>query len=298
MKRKLFLSMAALSLVVLGLSCGDEGNDLNPCDGVVCSGHGTCVEAGANATCDCDDDYHADGLECIADADPCDGQTCSGHGTCVLVGEDATCECDTGYHAQGLECVANADPCNGVDCSAHGICVVEGTDARCECDDGYHADGLECLEDLQPGTATVVASDLQAAAGGQDRVNIREMTHGDDLADYDFIVAKNPTMGPMIMLGPDVSALDLGNGTDYHAVDEAPVDGYQFDDGGTLVIGTSWRDGGTGQTGFDMTENVYVLKLADGSFGKIEVLVAIGGKIDVLCYHQADDSRNIATVSE
>ncbi len=45
-------------------STGDDGGD--PCAGVDCSGHGTCVVIADAATCDCDDGYIADGLTCFA----------------------------------------------------------------------------------------------------------------------------------------------------------------------------------------------------------------------------------------
>jgi hypothetical protein len=298
MKMNLFLSLFSLLPTLFIAACGEDGNEQDPCDGVTCSGHGTCVVDGDSASCDCNDGYHADGLRCVADDDPCDGVTCSGHGDCVVEGTEAGCDCDDGYHAQELECVADADPCDGVTCSGHGTCEVEGTEARCECNYGYHAEGLECVEDLQPGTATVVGTDILAAAGGQDRINIRVMTHGDDLDDYDFIVAKNPTVGPVIVLGPGVTAQSLGNADDYHDVNEAPADSYQADEGNDLVIGTSWRDGGSGSTGFYMTDNVYILKLDGNTYGKIEVLSAKQGKIDVMCYHQPDGSANIATEPE
>jgi len=40
------------------------------CDGVDCSGHGTCVEEDGELSCLCDFTYHAEGLECVADELP------------------------------------------------------------------------------------------------------------------------------------------------------------------------------------------------------------------------------------
>jgi hypothetical protein len=42
---------------------------------------------------------------CFAQADPCEGVTCSGHGTCVATGGQAACECEQNYHAEALNCV-------------------------------------------------------------------------------------------------------------------------------------------------------------------------------------------------
>lgn len=38
---------------------------------------------------------------------PCQGVTCSGHGECQVVGGQAACDCDNGYHAEGLDCVVD-----------------------------------------------------------------------------------------------------------------------------------------------------------------------------------------------
>ena len=40
----------------------------------------------------------------IASSDPCDGVTCSGHGECVVTDGQASCDCEEGYHAVGLDC--------------------------------------------------------------------------------------------------------------------------------------------------------------------------------------------------
>ncbi len=55
-----------------GLACVE--NQVDPCDGVSCSGYGTCVtDASDVPSCECDDGYHADGLACVEDqVDPCD----------------------------------------------------------------------------------------------------------------------------------------------------------------------------------------------------------------------------------
>lgn len=39
------------------------------CDGVICSGHGRCVVEGSLAVCLCDQDFFAQGLECLPDTD-------------------------------------------------------------------------------------------------------------------------------------------------------------------------------------------------------------------------------------
>ncbi|MEK7704948.1 MAG: hypothetical protein AAB426_08315 [Myxococcota bacterium] len=80
----------------------------DPCAGIVCTDHGTCAVTSANLPiCACDQNYHAQALDCVSDADPCDGIDCSLHGTCQVSGDTASCACDLGYHADGLTCVAD-----------------------------------------------------------------------------------------------------------------------------------------------------------------------------------------------
>jgi EGF domain-containing protein len=131
-------------------SCVDKNGQVvtDPCDGVDCSGHGKCKKDNNDqAFCECDQGYHAQGLNCLEDVvDPCEGVGCSGHGTCVTSNDDqAKCECDQGYHAEGLECIED-DPCQGIDCSGHGTCIPDAEgDPSCKCDEGYQAEGLECV---------------------------------------------------------------------------------------------------------------------------------------------------------
>lgn len=118
---------------------------------------------------------------------------------------------------------------------------------------------------------------------------------GKEATDFDLYMAHDD--GPNMYLGPGVTGQNLGDGTAYHQLDTAPDTGYVADDtgGGKLVIGTSWRSGGSGTTGFTMNKNIYVVKLADGTYAKIEVLSAKAGEVHVLCYRQSDGTRNIKT---
>ncbi len=151
MKMKYFL----MCLAVCACSGGDSDSGADagqdPCAGVTCSDHGSCVVGPDGAKCECDSGYHAEGLSCVEDGTvgPCYGIECSGHGLCVDVAGSPVCQCDSDYHAEGLSCVENpVDPCLGVSCSSHGQCVNQDGVAACDCDDGYEAVGLECQETL------------------------------------------------------------------------------------------------------------------------------------------------------
>ncbi len=75
---------------------------------------------------------------CHPPGDPCDGVLCSGHGVCASLDDEPVCLCDDGYVEEGLECVeAGPSPCTGVTCSGHGVCVVRDGKPLCVCDHGY-----------------------------------------------------------------------------------------------------------------------------------------------------------------
>lgn len=141
-----------------GLVCNSENicevPDVDPCSGVSCSGHGSCLVAnGDTPVCICDSGYHPEGLDCVENNpdEPCTGVDCSGHGTCAVLPDDTpTCICDEGYEPRTLNCIPVTDLCSGVTCSGHGHCVEYQGNPECVCDEGYHADGLDCLQDIDP----------------------------------------------------------------------------------------------------------------------------------------------------
>ncbi|MBN2496239.1 MAG: hypothetical protein JXR96_16725, partial [Deltaproteobacteria bacterium] len=98
----------------------------------------------------------------------CDGVSCSGHGTCDLRYGLAVCLCNTGYtgftcetcaigyHLSGGLCLAD-ESCAGVTCSGHGTCYMQGGVALCACDAGYT--GSDC-EGCYPGYAVNMVTGL------------------------------------------------------------------------------------------------------------------------------------------
>ena len=216
------------------------------------------------------------------------GEECGGFGT--LVGGE--CSCSAGY-VQDPEDVTNCIEETVEECSGHGQLV----GAECQCDQGYAQDP----DDPEACLARGVATDIQLGLhNNQVKILLATMeVVGMEATEWDLYVDHDAPAdgGPNMKLGPGVTAQSLGNSQDYHDTDEAPAGGYQADDPGSevYVIGDTWRAGGTGTTGFIMSENVYAVELADGTYAKIEVLSAQSGEIHVLCYRQADGSHFIGT---
>ncbi|MBN2493965.1 MAG: hypothetical protein JXR96_05185 [Deltaproteobacteria bacterium] len=276
----------------------EEGYVVDPDDprrciepGVVeCDGHGQLVDG----VCDCDAGYVVDPSDPESCVDPSTLE-CGGHGH---IHDGQYCSCDAGY-MQDPEDVFNCVPDPVYVCSGHGQLV----DGACVCDEGYEQVPGDPTRCQQQGTQHIdgVAFDLELHLHA-DEVKIRLYSMQVISAaetEWDLYMAHDGP-GPNLKLGPGVSAVNMGHESDYHAFDEAPEDGYLADDpeNADFVIGTRFITGGSGETGFVMSEDVYALKLADGTFAKVEVLSARAGIIHVLCYWQPNGSRDIATRSQ
>ena len=115
-------ALPAEPLLRAAIAC--RANPVDPCYGVDCGGHGSCVAAaGLPPSCQCEQWYSGGVCEVV---DPCMGVACGGHGSC----SDGSCQCEPGYSGNGCEVF---DPCAGVDCGAHGSC----SGGTCSCHDDY-----------------------------------------------------------------------------------------------------------------------------------------------------------------
>ena len=144
------------------------------------------------------------------------------------------------------------------------------------------------------GVGTKVVFSIHNTAGMQG-IDLTEMQVMDDISGgFDVLVSKSGE-GPVILLGDGVTAQNLGNGSAFDDIAEVPTEAYMADVDGAPVIGTSWRDGGAGETGFTMTSNVYAIKRPDETYAKMMVLSSKAGEIEVVFFYQPDGSTNVAT---
>jgi hypothetical protein len=278
----LLATVLALGPISSAVGCGDDDSGDSEC-----GGHGEL----SGSQCVCDDGYTVDpgdALNCI------ETPGCGGHG----VWDAGECVCSGGYMVDpndAFNCIEIPE------CSGHG--QLDGE--YCVCEDGYAVDpddGTTCIEDgsvHEDGVAIDVEFHLHVNDVKIDLYTLEVL--GEQEEEYDLFMGHDDPVdgGPNMHLGPGVTAQSLGNSQDYHAVSEAPADGYQSDDpgNGVYVIGSSWRNGGNGTVGFNMTENVYAVRLPNGTYAKIEILSAQGGTIHMLCYLQPDGSRDLSTTA-
>jgi len=98
-----------------------DGEEVSPCEGVDCSGHGTCEVQQGVPVCVCDAGYHAEGLDCVEDCQPnCQGKCCGTDGcggTCPNRCPDTGQTCNL----QTCGCEGPCQPnCQGKDCGPDG----------------------------------------------------------------------------------------------------------------------------------------------------------------------------------
>jgi hypothetical protein len=108
----------------------------DPCDGVTCSGHGSCERQGAQPVCICD--LHFGGPDCAAALDcSTDHGGCDPLTTCSAGPDGIVCgPCPSGYSGDGdTGCVA-LGACAGVACEHGGRCLSGDGEYACLCPQG------------------------------------------------------------------------------------------------------------------------------------------------------------------
>lgn len=134
-----------------------ENKDGSVCDGVTCSGHGECFDAGGLLTdpvCQCDDGFIPINLTCLKNlsGDPCDYIECGPNSECTVDVSSLACVCKDGFieDVSGWGCVKDVpDPCESKDCGDHGKCETVDGKAVCKCDNGYFYNGTSCVKESE-----------------------------------------------------------------------------------------------------------------------------------------------------
>ena len=143
---KLFVSAFLGSLCLVMVSCGGGGSSDDPCDGVTCSFHGTCVVEGGTARCDCAPGFEEEGLACVESAS--DGDADSDIDGDIDGDVDGDADGDLEEDADGdgdIEPECGDGECNGDEdaCTCEEDCGAECGDGCCTYDESVDS----CFED-------------------------------------------------------------------------------------------------------------------------------------------------------
>ncbi len=94
------LMIAIMIMIFVATACGDDSGGTNDT-----------VDGSVDGSVDGDiaQQDAAPGVD--ADVTLCDGVDCSGHGTCFIIAGSASCDCDAGFHAEGVTCVVDSVDC-------------------------------------------------------------------------------------------------------------------------------------------------------------------------------------------
>ena len=153
----------------------------------------------------------------------------------------------------------------------------------------------ETAEDVvEAPQGTLLELSIHNDAGAQG-IDLETMTVIDDLeTPYDVLVTKS-AVGPVIELSEESQAQNLGSESAFDDVTQVPQDGYASDSEDELVIGATWRAGGAGETGFEMTQNVYAIHTDGSNYAKLMVVSAKAGTIKVVAFLQQDGTTTVET---
>ncbi|MFT5040987.1 MAG: hypothetical protein ACI8TX_001958, partial [Hyphomicrobiaceae bacterium] len=127
--------------------CAGEGGDND------CHADATCTDERLGFTCECNEGFTGDGVEC-RDFNECidegEGNNCHADAICTNVPSSFECACQNGFSGDGVTCV-DYDECNGEgggnNCDTNASCSNNPGSFSCSCNAGYAGDGVTCNDE-------------------------------------------------------------------------------------------------------------------------------------------------------
>ncbi|XP_077490332.1 nidogen-like isoform X1 [Amblyomma americanum] len=126
----------------------------NPCLGVECGEHSSCVADGTEHRCQCDAGYETlhnrDRSSACVDVNECQTgrHNCHVHAECVNLNGGFACRCQPGYSGDGANCQRLPEAtCASLRCDPAAECVqpTPRHPPQCRCPVGYTGDGTTCV---------------------------------------------------------------------------------------------------------------------------------------------------------
>ena len=164
-------------------------------------------------------------------------------------------------------------------------------------DDSADDDDDDDDDAVDPTACYEIKFNLHNSATGWVYITLNDMQANlSEVDGYDFKIGHLAKVEDIdyILLGSGVKAQNLGNTDPFDDVTTAPTDGYLEDEGSNYVIGTSWQEGGSCPSGWDCTDNIYAMKLADDTYAKFTVVSAQAGNFEFNVFKQVDSSTDLS----
>ncbi|XP_077526429.1 nidogen [Haemaphysalis longicornis] len=160
---------------------GVDGSD--PCQGVECGEHSTCIPDGTNHRCQCDAGYdmlhRGDRTSACVDVNECltSRHNCHVHAECINLNGNFACRCQPGFNGDGVNCQRTQEvTCASLRCDPAAECVQPSPShpPQCRCPVGYTGDGTTCV----PAATDCRQAPLMCDVNAQCQYDSRTRTYG------------------------------------------------------------------------------------------------------------------------
>ena len=328
-----FVVGAVLCLALV--SCGGGGSDPDPCDGVTCSFHGTCIVENETARCDCAPGYEEQGLACVeattdgdadsdSDADTSQDSDVESDADSPVDGEfdsdvedaDADEEHDGAMPEEGLILHYSFDECDGTDSSASGCDATLIGDPPPECVVGvtgnaFHLSGTDSDENRARIALTEPACPLLSGLEG---FTIAVWFRADEIPSepsvltHTFDVFQQYSLGPTRESGNHLAfRVNIGGGAsaNIELLSDAPIatDRWYFaavtydGSGVRMYVDGVLQADESAATGFVGSHHTYTGGVFIGTENRNPVYTAFQGSVDnVRFYNRALSEAEVAVL--
>lgn len=172
------------------------------------------VNGTAQWSCECDDGFYGNGVDCWTDS--CALSPCQADASCANDGDDYDCSCNAGFYlgadVNGTD-FCWGDVCDSANpCDANAACSNNADGSQsCACNEGYKGDGSECTNIAGERAANILARQAEfASTAAADLVNdTRSLNRVNKaLAQYDATIEYVRTWTVGCMNNVDLQATD------------------------------------------------------------------------------------------
>ncbi len=182
-----------------GFECNAENfciDPLAPCKDQTCGGNGECVVENNEAKCNCSENYHAEGLDCVSNSKKVDCKDNSPeNGTSTITEVDVTWDKESNSWSEATDCEWS---CETLYEKQNNSCIITCEDSITDADDNYayyRASELNLTEDVTTFnnlTTSIIDTETDDCVKAEDWYVIKDLKVGDIIqVDLNFILDDN-----------------------------------------------------------------------------------------------------------